>query len=152
MERCEPAARPQHLRCFRGSRDRVYPVPGCPGDDRVEGATGRVPGFERGYVHLEAAAPREIGHPGVGLDAEHLAAGRLELPSCDAGAAADVEDVRPRTGGDDPLNQGLGVTGPGPVVALRVYPERLRHLPVLMGLGLPRRRALRGYGGHVSTL
>jgi hypothetical protein len=96
------------------------------------GPAGAVPGFERRRLDLGPAAPRERGHPGVGLDAEHAAAGRLELPGCDAGAAADVQDVRSRAGGHDPFHQGTGVGRPGAVVASGVLAERLGYLPVLV--------------------
>jgi len=109
-------------------------VPGRPGDDRIELPAGRVPGFERRHLDLDPGPPREVGHPRVGLDAEHLAAGRLELPGFYAGAAADVEDAGPGAGGDDLLHQGVGIAGPGPVVAFGVRAERLRYLPVLMRL------------------
>ena len=133
-ERCQPATRPQHLCRLDRSRNRVYPVPGCPGDDRVEFAAGAVPGFERRHLDLNPAAPGEVSHPGVRLDAEHVAPGRLELPGFYAGAAADVEHVGPGAGGDDPLHQGVRVPGPGPVVAFGVRAERFRYLPVLMRL------------------
>jgi hypothetical protein len=131
-ERRQPAAGPQHLRRLGRARDRVDPVPGLPGDDRVECPAGGVPGFEGRHLDLDPAAPRELGHARVGLDAQHLAAGRLELPGFDAGAAADVQDVGPGAGGDDPLDHSLGVAGPGPVVAFGVGAERLCYLPVVM--------------------
>ena len=34
----------------------------------------------------------QVGHPRVGVDAEHPAAGRLEQPGRQAGAAAGVDD------------------------------------------------------------
>jgi hypothetical protein len=43
------------------------------------------------WLLRSASAARELGHPRVGLHAEHLAAGRLELPGFNAGAAADVQ-------------------------------------------------------------
>jgi hypothetical protein len=39
-------------------------------------------------LDLESALPGEAGHPRVGIDAEHPAPGRLELPG--GNAAADV--------------------------------------------------------------
>jgi len=65
-------------------------VPGLPGDHRIEYPAGRFPGFERSHLDLQPALPGEAGHPRVGVDAEHPAPGRLELPGGDAGAAADV--------------------------------------------------------------
>jgi hypothetical protein len=134
-EQRQPAARPQHLCRLGRSRDRVHPVPSLPGDDGVERPARRVPVLQRRHLDLDPCLPRELGHPPVGLDAEHLAAGRLELPGLDAGAAADVEDVGPGAGGDDPLHHRVGIAGPGPVVAFGLPPERLRHLPVSMRLG-----------------
>jgi hypothetical protein len=88
-------------------------VPRRPGDDRVEVPADRVPGFERRHLDLDLdpAAPREVSHPRVGLDTEHRAAGRLELPGFDAGAAADVQDIGPGAAGDDPLHRAAGVGG-----------------------------------------
>ena len=113
-------------------------MPGRPGDDGVEFPGGGVPGFERRHLDLDPTAPREVSQPGVGLDAEHRAVGRLELPGDDAGAAADVEDGGPGAGGDDPLHQGVGVAGAGPVVAFGAYAERLRRLSGLRRLGFGR--------------
>ena len=107
----------------------------CPAIDRVECPAGRVPGFERRHLDLEPAPPGEVGHPRVGVDAEHPAPGRLELPGGDAGAAADVEHVGAGAGGDDPVHQRAGIAGAGSVVAFGVRAERLRHLPGLMRLG-----------------
>jgi len=82
-----------------------------------------VPRFERRHLHLDPGAPREVSHPPVGLDAEHRAAGRLELPGFDAGAAADVQQVGAGGFRADPLHKGIGVPGPGPVVAFSVCAE-----------------------------
>jgi len=152
VERRQPAAGPQHLGRLGRARDRIHPVPGRPRDDRVEFPAGCVPGFERRHLDLDSTAPREAGHPGVGLDSEHLAASHLELAGGDASTTADVDDVRPRAGGDDPLHQGVGVKGPGPVVAVGVHAERLRHLPVLMKLGSGKTRPLRRYSDHAPTI
>ena len=133
-EHRQPAAGAQHLRRLGRARDRVHPVPGLRGDDRVERAAGRVPVLERRHLDLDPGLPGQLGHPRVGIDAEHPAPGRLEQPGGDAGPAADVEDVAARAGGDDPLHQGTGIAGPGPVVAAGVRAERLCHLPVPMQL------------------
>ena len=151
-ERHQQATGSQRLGGLGRSGGRVDPVPGRAGDDRVELPPGGVPGFEGRHLDLEPAAPGELGHPRVGLDPEHRAAGRLELPGFGAGAAADVEDVVPRAGGDDPLDQGVGVAGPGPVVAFEVHPERLRHLPVAVRLALGGTWLLVRHGGHLLTL
>jgi hypothetical protein len=109
-------------------------VPRLGGDHGVERPAGWLPGFECRNLDLQAAGSREVGHPRVRLDAEHCAAGGLELPGCDAGATADVQHVRAWATGDDPRHQGIGVAGPGLVVALRVRTERLGHRPGLMRL------------------
>ncbi len=101
---------------------------------RVEFPVGTVPGFQRRHLDLYPAAPGETGHPRVGINAQHPAAGRLELPGGDAGTAADIENVGPGNGGGNPLHQGGGIARAGPVVALGVRAERLRYLPVSMGL------------------
>jgi len=142
-EHGQPAASPQRLRCLGRSRDRVHPVPGLPGDDRIELAAGGIPGFERRHLDLESAPPRQAGHPRVDLDPEHPAAGRLELARGDAGADADVEDAGAGAGGDDPAHHGPGIAGPGPVVAFGVRAERLRYLPGSMRLVPGKRRSPR---------
>lgn len=40
-------------------------MPGLPGDDRIEGPAGGVPGFERRYLNVESALSGERGHPRV---------------------------------------------------------------------------------------
>ena len=79
-----------------------------------------------------AALPGQLGHPRVGVHAEHPAARRLEQPGGDAGAAPDVEHVTPRAGGDDAVHQLGGIAGPGPVVAAGVGAETLGDLPLAM--------------------
>jgi hypothetical protein len=108
-------------------------VPGLPGDDRVERAASGIPGLEGRHLGSDAGRPGELGHPPVGVDPEHRAAGGQELPGGYAGAAADVEHVPPRAGGDDPLHQRVGIWGAGAVVARGVRAERLRDLPGLVG-------------------
>jgi hypothetical protein len=110
-------------------------VPRLGGDHRVERPPGRLPRLERRDLDRQAALAGETGHPRVGLDAEHRAAGRLELPGGDAGAAPDVEHVPARTAGDDPCHQRAGVAGPGPVVPRGVDAERLGHPPGLVRAG-----------------
>jgi hypothetical protein len=89
-------------------------------------------------------APGQVRHPHVGIDPEHPAAGRLELPGHDAGPAADVEDigaVSARRGpGHDPVQQRVGVAGPGPVVAVGIRAERLGYLAGLVGFASVERR------------
>jgi len=75
-------------------------------------------------------AAGQRGHALVGLDAEHRAAGRLELAGLDARAAPDVEHVAPGARRDDPLDERGRVPRPGPVVALGVHAERLGEVPV----------------------
>lgn len=117
-------------------------MPRLGGDDRVERPAGWLPGFEGRHFDLQAAGSRDVGHPPIGLDAEHGGAGRLELAGCDAGAAADVEHVGPRAPGNDPRHQCIWVAGPGLVIALRVHAERLGHPPGLMRLRWGRFRLL----------
>src|SRR5260370_6326074 len=70
----------------------------------------------------------------VGIDPEHPAPGRLELPGRDAGTAAHIENVEAGTGGDDTLHQRTGIVRAGPGVTFRVRPPPPRYLPVLMPL------------------
>ena len=103
-------------------------MPGLAGDDRVEFPAGWVPGFERRHLDLDPPPLCQVGHPRVGLDPEHPAAGRSELPGGDAGTAANIEDVVSGATIDDPLHHGFGVARPGPIVAFGVRAERLRPL------------------------
>jgi hypothetical protein len=109
-------------------------VPGLRGDDRVECPACGVPGLERRHLDLDASPPGQAGHPRVGIDPEHPAPGRAELPGGDTGAAADIKHIRAGAGGDDPLHQGARIARAGPIVAFGVRAERLRYLPVPMGL------------------
>jgi len=109
-------------------------VPGLPGDDRVEFTAAAIPLLERRHLDLNPVPPRQVSHPRVGVDPEHPAPGRPELPAGDAGSGADVQDVRPGAGGDDPLHHGVGIAGPRPVVPVGIQAERLRHLPSLVNL------------------
>jgi hypothetical protein len=149
-EQRQPPAGAQRLRRLGCAGDRVHPVPGLPGHDRVEGPAGRVPGFERRHLDLEPGLPGQFGHPRVGIDPEHAAAGRLEQPGGDAGAAADVEDIAAGAGGDDPVHQGVGIAGAGPVIAFGVRAERFGYIALVMrlGPGTIRRRCR----GHTPTL
>lgn len=126
-------------------------MPGLAGDNRIELPAGRVPGFERRYVNLDPEPPRQVGHPCVGLHPEHPAAGRLELPGGDCGTAADVEDAWAGAADDDPVHHGVGIAGPGPVVAFGIRAERLRYLSAFMRLVFGVGRRLRRYSGHVPT-
>ena len=147
-EHGQPPARAQRLCRLGRARHRIHPVPGLPGDDRVEMTARRIPGLDRGYLDLDSAAPGLVGHPPVGINPEHLAAGRLEQPGGDAGPAADVEKARAGADGDDPVHQGVRVAGPGAVVARGIRAERLRHFPVLMRLtGLRIADGARGRNG-----
>jgi hypothetical protein len=111
-------------------------VPRLPGDDRVEAPPGGVPVLELRHLDVEPARPGEVGHPRVGVDAEHPAAGRLEEPSRDPRAAAGVDHVAAGALGDDPVHHRGRIAESGAVVAAGVGAERLGHL------------ALRGDGGE----
>lgn len=78
--------------------------------------------------------PREAGHPGIGLHAEHGAARRPELAGRDPGPAAHIENVSSRTPGDDPGHQTGGIGRARLVVAPRVRAEGFGRPPGLMGL------------------
>jgi hypothetical protein len=73
---------------------------------------------------------RELGHPGVGLDAEDRAASRWELPGSDAGPGPDVQHVDSGYRGNDPIHQSIGIGGR----SVRRPSRMSRYLPVLMGL------------------
>ncbi len=120
VERCEQALRLQRPGSLGRSGDGVHPVPCCAGNDRVEAPAGWVPCLERRYLDVDPGAPGELGHPSVGLHAEDGAAGCLELPSFDAGAAPDVEDVSAGARSDDPVDQDIGIARPGTVIACGV--------------------------------
>jgi hypothetical protein len=65
----------------------------------------------------------------------------MKASSRGAGADADIEHIAPGDRGDDRVDHGLGIAGPGPVVALGVRTERLGHLTGVMRLA--RREAWR---------
>ena len=113
---------PQQLCRLAGAQHWVDPVPGLSGDNGIERTTARVPGFEIADLDLDAAAPGDIGHPRVRVDAEYRATGRLVLPCPDAGAAADVQEVHAGTRGDDTLARSRPVVPFG--VHLRRTPRR----------------------------
>jgi len=112
----QPPAWAQCLGRLRGAGDGIDPVPRLGGDHRVERSAVRVPGFERCSLDRKAAGSGELGHPRIRLYAEHGAAGRLELAGRDAGAAADVEHVRPGASGHGLRHQGAWVAGASAVV------------------------------------
>jgi hypothetical protein len=91
--------------------------------------------------------PGEVGHPRVGFDPEHPAAGRPELPGFFAGTDAHVEKVGTGAGGNDPFDHGARVVGPGPIVAFGIRAERLGNEPVSMKL-VPGRR----FGRHAPIV
>ena len=146
-EHGQPPAGPQRPRRLGRAGHRVHPVPGLPGDDRVEFPAGAVPGLERRHLDLEPVPPRQVGHPRVGLDAEHPAA----RPPGTAGPRCRSRSRRRGTSGPsgaprgrhDPLHQRAGVARPGPVVAVGVRAERLRHLAGLVGSRSAERRSRR---------
>jgi AcrR family transcriptional regulator len=118
-------------------------VPRLARDDGVEAASGRVPRLEGRDLHRESMPPRGVRHAGVGVDAEHAATGRPELPGDDAGADADIEELGSRGGRDEPLDQRVRIARAGAVVAVRVGAERLRDVAQLVRF----RRS-----GHAPTL
>ena len=148
-EHRQPAAGAQHRRGLGRPGRHVDPVPRLPGDHGVERPPGRVPLLEPRHLHVQPARAGQLGHPGVGIDAEHPAPGRLEQPGRYAGAAAGVDDVEPGALGDDPVHHRRGVTGPGTVVAPGVGAERLGHLALPGGGGEGgRRRSRNGRRGR----
>ena len=64
--------------------DRVHPVPGLSGNDRVKRLAGWVPVFECRHLDLDSALPGQISHPGVGIDPQAPGTGRPEQPGGDA--------------------------------------------------------------------
>jgi hypothetical protein len=98
-------------------------VPGLPGEDRVEHPAGGVPVLELRHLDFEPAPAGVLGHPRVDVDPENLAASGPEQPGDDARPDADVEHVGSRTGAEDALHHGVGISRPGSVVAFRVRTE-----------------------------
>ena len=139
-ERGQQPTRPQHVSGFGRTGHRVHPVPGLSRDDRIEPPTGGLPSLEGRHFDIDASTACELGHPPVGLDAQHGATSRQELPGFDAGTAADVEHLAPRARGNDPVDQRCRIPRPGPVVAPGIDPERFRHLAVPMDFGRTVRR------------
>src|SRR6202041_34657 len=110
----------QQLCGLGGTQYGVHPVPGLPGDDRVEGPAARVPGFEVADLDVDPGPTCNLGHPGVRVAAEDRDAGRRVLPRPDAGSAADVQEFDAGARGDDALDELVGIPGPRPVVAIGV--------------------------------
>ena len=104
-------------------------MPRLAAGDEVEAPAGVVPVLEGRLLDGHAVAPREGGHPRVGLDAQDPAAARLQGAGGDPGAAADVEHVA-RPVGHERVDERRRVAGPRPVVALGLLPEGLRATPV----------------------
>ena len=112
-------------------------MPRLSGDDRVESPPSGVPALELRNLHLEPGVASELGHPLVDIDAEDPTPGLSERLRRNSGSDADIEHlepVAPRGCGDDGVDHGLGVSGPGTVVACSVRTERLRHSAGTMGL------------------
>lgn len=59
-------------------------------------SAGWLPHLKSAHLDRQAGSPREVGHPRIGLDAEHGATGRLELACGDTSTAADVEHLEAR--------------------------------------------------------
>jgi hypothetical protein len=109
----------------------VNPGPGL-GCYQVESPAGGIPCLERRHLDLESARPGHCGHPLIWFDAEHLAAGRLELSPRNARPAADVYDLPPG-GWLRGCHHRQRVVRSGALVATRVRSERLGHLFRLVG-------------------
>src|ERR1700731_1323846 len=133
---------PQHLCSFAGAPHGVDPMPGLAGDDRVERTAACVPIFEFADLDLDPGPPGDLGHPRVGVNAEHRAAGRPILPCSDSGTAADIQKFDAGARGDDTLYQDVGVARPRPVVSFGVYSEGFRYLPKPVRLPLGKWRGL----------
>lgn len=118
-------------------------MPTLTGDDRVESPASSLPGFKGRHFDVHSAALRELGHPCVRLDTEHLTTGRLKLPRHDASADAHIENDSTRGGSHDALDQDVGIARPRAVITLRVRPERFRRMPVMVRLAVGNRRTLR---------
>lgn len=118
-------------------------MPALTADDRVECPACSLPGFKGRDFDVHSAALRELGHPCVRVDSEHLATGRLKLPRHNASADAHIENESSRGGSDDALDQDVGIARPRAVIALRVRPERFRRLPLMVRLAIGNRRRLR---------
>jgi len=103
--------------------ERARPVPSLAGDDRVESPTVGVPLFELRHLDFEPVAAGKLGHPGAHLDTKHPVSGCLERPGGNTRTDTDIQQVKSRAVGDDPLNHGLGVAGSGAVVALGPGPN-----------------------------
>jgi hypothetical protein len=142
----QPSARSQDRGRVGGPRERIHRVPGLTGDDGVERPADRVPRLERGDLDVDSPPSRGLGHPGIDVHTQHLAAGGLKLPGDDASTAADVEHVSARHLVDEVTDRVGGIARAGAVVSLRIGPERLRPLAV------PVRLLVAVDAGHGPTL
>jgi hypothetical protein len=126
---------PEHQCRFGCAGHRIEPMPGLPGDHRIEGSVGRFPPLEPRHFDLEPSSTGVLGHSLVGVDPKDRAPGRLEGLRGDAGADAHVEDLSSGARRDDLVDQCLRVSGSCPVVTLGICPEALGQLPEAMRLG-----------------
>ena len=103
-------------------------MPGLPGNHDIEGSPGGVPLFELRDLDLETALAGVLGHPLVGIDAEHVAPLLLEGSRGEAGADPDVEDVGPRARDEDRVDHGVRIGRARSLIAFGFAPERLGDL------------------------
>ena len=108
---------------LRRPRDRVDPMPRLAADKEIEGATGRIPVLEVRHLDVESVSAGDLGHPGVGLDAQDLAPAPGEQPRRLAGAATHVEHPLGLVG-QEVVDELRRVRRPGPVVLGGVLAER----------------------------
>ncbi len=113
-------------------------MPGLPGHEQVEPASGGLPVLEGRDFDVDPAGAGELGHAGIRLDTQHPAASLAELAGFDPGADADVEGVASGSGRDEVVDESRGIGRPGPVVAFDVHAEGFRGLSIAVRL-TPRR-------------
>jgi hypothetical protein len=92
-------------------------MPRRAGDDKVEGPAAWVPALELGNFHLDLVPAGHLGHQGVGFNADNSTTRADEETTRLRGPAANVEHVV-RSGGEQVIDQSLGVRGASTLVKL----------------------------------
>ena len=106
-------------------------MPCLSANQKIEHAMRRIPELERCDLHRDAVRSGHAGHPRVRLDPEHLAAPGEEQ-SCHLACSATNVEHSGRLAGQQFIDQRGRVRRARSIVALGVFPERLRTSAILV--------------------
>src|SRR6476620_7409031 len=110
---------------LRQGNIRIHPVKGLPEHDQVEAALRGLPALERGDLDGDTLVPRDVGHPRIRLNREHIDSLREQLLGRDAGARSNIEH-RSSTLHQKVINELGRVARPTGVEDSRCGTERVR--------------------------